>query len=304
MLHHHQLAFLLLSSIGIFNVICIFSEDGRFPCNGMITSATSKTSVPDVITHDLQSLNLHGGGDDSRSFLVLDQDEKLCVESVAAWCSKLGCDTSATCKVVSIFGNTGEGKSHTLNHTFFAGSPVFSTSNQQESCTTGVWASYDPELQVLLLDTEGMLGRVDNENLRTRMLLKVLAVSDIVIYRTRAERLHNDMFYFLGDASRAYDKHFKSELDKMGENSFKSEDKVMTISATSLGPTVIIFHETLHTDVLAKVKGEKDPETTIRERFSALKQNIGAYSKIKYVGTRYIILKERKQILDDCGFQV
>ena len=133
MLHHHQLAFLLLSSIGIFNVICIFSEDGRFPCNGMITSATSKTSVPDVITHDLQSLNLHGGGDDSRSFLVLDQDEKLCVESVAAWCSKLGCDTSATCKVVSIFGNTGEGKSHTLNHTFFAGSPVFSTSNQQEA---------------------------------------------------------------------------------------------------------------------------------------------------------------------------
>ena len=28
-----------------------------------------------------------------------------------------------------------------------------------------------------------MLGRVDNENIRTRMLLKVLAVSDIVIYR-------------------------------------------------------------------------------------------------------------------------
>ena len=53
----------------------------------------------------------------------------------------------------------------------------------RESCTTGVWASYDPELQLLVLDTEGMLGRVDNENIRTRMLLKVLAVSDIVIYR-------------------------------------------------------------------------------------------------------------------------
>ena len=168
----------------------------------MLTSASSKTSVPDVVTHDLQSLNLHGGGDDSRSFLVLDQDEVLCVETVAAWCARLGCDTSASCKVVSILGNTGEGKSHTLNHTFFGGSPVFSTSNQQwgfsvtsifiwflniifyrESCTTGVWASYDPELQLLVLDTEGMLGRVDNENIRTRMLLKVLAVSDIVIYR-------------------------------------------------------------------------------------------------------------------------
>ena len=273
----------------------------------MISSATSKTSVPDVITHDLQSLNLHGGGDDSRSFLVLDQDEQLCVESVAAWCDKLGCDTSATCKVVSIFGNTGEGKSHTLNQTFFSGSPVFSTSSQQESCTTGVWASYDPELQVLILDTEGMLGRVDNENLRTRMLLKVLAVSDIVIYRytqrlsavheydlilicrTRAERLHNDMFYFLGDASKAYDKHFKTELDKMGENSFKTEDKVMTISASSLGPIMVIFHETLHTDVLPHVKGGKDPEAVIRERFSALKQDIGAFSKIKYVGTRSVL---------------
>lgn len=90
---------------------------------------------------------------------------------------------SETCKVVSILGNTGEGKSHTLNHTFFAGAPVFNTSNQQESCTTGVWASFDPDLQVLILDTEGMLGRVDNENIRTRMLLKVLAISDLVIYR-------------------------------------------------------------------------------------------------------------------------
>ena len=63
----------------------------------MLTSASSKTSVPDVVTHDLQSLNLHGGGDDSRSFLVLDQDEVLCVETVAAWCARLGCDTSASC---------------------------------------------------------------------------------------------------------------------------------------------------------------------------------------------------------------
>ena len=148
----------------------------------MISSATSKTSVPDVITHDLQSLNLHGG-EDSRSFLLLDQEETICVEDVESWVVKLGCDLTSECKVVSILGNTGEGKSHTLNHTFFAGAPVFSTSSLQESCTTGVWATYDPELQVVILDTEGMLGAADNENVRTRLLLKVLAVSDIVIYR-------------------------------------------------------------------------------------------------------------------------
>lgn len=271
----------------------------------MINSTSSKTSVPDVITHDLQSLNLHGGGDDSRSFLLLDQEEQLCVDNVSSWVEKLGCDATTQCKVVSILGNTGEGKSHTLNQTFFSGASVFSTSNQQESCTTGVWASYDPDLGLIILDTEGMLGSGDNENVRTRMLLKVLAVSDIVIYRsvspnpfiassylidlycrTRAERLHNDMFYFLGDASKAYVKHFKMELDKMGEQSIKSDENIVTITASNLGPSVVIFHETLHTDVLTKVRGGQDPETILRDRFVALKQDIAAFSKIKYVGTR------------------
>ena len=41
---------------------------------------------------------------------------------------------------------------------------------------------------------------------------QVLAVSDIVVYRTRAERLHNDMFQFLSNASGAYLKHFTPEL--------------------------------------------------------------------------------------------
>ena len=84
------------------------------------------------------------------------------------------------------------------------------------------------------------------------------------------------MFYFLGDASKAYVKHFKMELDKMGEQNYKSEDKVITISASNLGPTIVIFHETLHTDVLVKVSGGPDPETVIRDRFSALKQDIPA----------------------------
>lgn len=37
---------------------------------------------------------------------------------------KLGCGPVDKVKVVSIFGNTGDGKSYTLNHTFFNGSEV------------------------------------------------------------------------------------------------------------------------------------------------------------------------------------
>ena len=40
-------------------------------------------------------------------------------------------------------------------------------------CCAGVWASYYPHLGVVVLDTEGMLGLATNENIRTRLLLKV-----------------------------------------------------------------------------------------------------------------------------------
>lgn len=62
-------------------------------------------------------------------------------------------------KVVSIFGNTGEGKSYTMNHVFFNGEEIFKTSPSQMSCTMGVWAKYDPNLNVICLDTEGLLGK-------------------------------------------------------------------------------------------------------------------------------------------------
>jgi len=105
----------------------------------------------------------------------------------------------------------------------------------------------------------------------------------VVIYRTRAERLHNDLFYFLGDASKAYNKHFKEELSQIEEqNSFSEKCES---SESSLGPTVIVFHETMHTDILTKHNGE-DPEKTLRDRFCALKQDISAFSGIRYVGTR------------------
>ena len=44
--------------------------------------------------------------------------------------------------VLSIFGNTGDGKSHTLNHVFFAGQEVFATSSSQVNVFIGVDFSY------------------------------------------------------------------------------------------------------------------------------------------------------------------
>ena len=89
---------------------------------------------------------------------------------------------------------------------------VFKTSLDQQSCTLGVWAAYSSEYNAIFLDSEGLLGSSTLEDRRARLLLKVMAVSDIVVYRTRAERLHNDMFTFLGDASEAYWKYFTPEL--------------------------------------------------------------------------------------------
>lgn len=80
---------------------------------------------------------------------------------------------SKSLKVVSIFGNTGDGKSYTLNHTFFDGEEIFKTSPAQESCTVGVWAAYCPSLGIIAVDTEGFLGQASNPNQRSRMLLKV-----------------------------------------------------------------------------------------------------------------------------------
>ena len=133
---------------------------------------------------------------------------------------------------------------------------VFHTSSQQASCTVGVWASYSPQHRAIFLDTEGLLGVSHNENRRTRLLLKVLAISDVVVYRTRAERLHNDLFTFLGDASDAYWKYFSPELRAA------SERCQMSVSLSSLGPSVVIFHETQHTELLGEWGGRREAELT------------------------------------------
>ncbi len=186
-------------------------------------------------------------------------------------------------KCVSIFGNTGDGKSHTLNHTFFNGRPIFRTSQKQETCTMGVWCAYDPLTNSLIFDTEGLLGTTINENKRMRLLLKVLAISDVIVYRTRAERLHNDLFKFLSDASVAYLKYFSKEL-----RAAALKLKLDTIS--SLGPDCVLFHETQHTDILSDEFDADGNQRTVahqlRDRFAKLDLSYNAFSSIEYVGTR------------------
>lgn len=89
---------------------------------------------------------------------------------------KLSCYVSCNVKVVSIIGNTGDGKSYTLNHTFFGGQQVFTTSAEQESCTIGVWAALCRPLRTIILDTEGMLGCKSDENQHMRLLMKGIAI--------------------------------------------------------------------------------------------------------------------------------
>jgi hypothetical protein len=85
----------------------------------------------------------------------------------------------------------------------------------------------------------------------------------------------------LGDASKSYNEHFSSELQKVSKDSH---------GAAVLGPTVIVFHETLHTDVLTTSadsrNGGRSAETVIRDRLASLSQDVSAFSKIRYFGVR------------------
>lgn len=209
-----------------------------------LNSINNLNSPPSHLNHthqdDLKSINIHY----EKSFLLLDGREELRVSTPEIFVKRLGCPMDTKVKVVSIFGNTGDGKSHTMNHTFFDGEEIFHTSSAQDSCTLGVWAALQPALGVLCLDTEGLLGATTNENQRMRLLLKVLAISDIAIFRTRSERLHSDMFTFLGTASKAFYKHFAGALQSLG----------LPGPATALGPAVIIFHETRNTKIIKSSK--------------------------------------------------
>ncbi|XP_024945792.1 zinc finger FYVE domain-containing protein 1 isoform X2 [Cephus cinctus] len=135
--------------------------------------------------HDLPSKSPVWVHHEPRSFLLIDGKENLKVSNAEQFVENLNCtERDLKVKVVSIFGNTGDGKSHTLNQTFFGGHEVFRTSNEQNSCTLGVWAAFDPTLNVICLDTEGLLDSSESAEdiLRTRfaqMRLEIEAFSSI-----------------------------------------------------------------------------------------------------------------------------
>lgn len=224
---------------------------------------------PDIPSSQLHSLKIseeddippqtHAGG----SFLLIDVRETLQIKSAKQLLKILKIDNPDTkMKVVAIFGNTGDGKSHTLNKTFFDGREVFCTGNEQGPRTLGVWAAWDPLNKVLVLDTEGLKGVPGtksnlygngHEEQRTRLLLKVLALSDVVVYRTKEERLRKDLFTFLGGASRVYKQYFSEVLLKTINE--RIVDQIGTTSNdTNLGPALIIFQETRYTEVLESSK--------------------------------------------------
>ncbi|XP_060798156.1 zinc finger FYVE domain-containing protein 1-like [Neoarius graeffei] len=216
-----------------------------------------------------------------RSFLLIDENETLQVEKENHFLRKLGCSAAEGVKVLSIFGNTGDGKSHTLNHVLFGSEEVFATSPSPASCTVGVWAAYEPRLGLIVLDTEGLLGTSTNQNKRMRLLLKVLAVSDVAVYRTQAERLHNDMFHFLGSASATYLKYFTPQLRAL------SNRCGLDVPLSNLGLAVVVFQETSRTQLL-------DHDTTVpadillQKRFHDLSLSTEAFSSVQYVGTQTI----------------
>lgn len=282
-----------------------------FSRNSSVHSNGSNHSMPDLCpdsdVHQLTKELAEAGMDDSiydettstntsqtsapsaKSFLLVNDREELQVKDEAEFTEKLGCTKDSTVKVVSIFGNTGDGKSYTLNHTFFHGQEVFKTSAFQDSCTVGVWAAFDDSNNIIIIDTEGLLGSSANDNRRTRLLLKILATSDIVIFRTRAERLHNDMFVFLSNASKAYKKHFSEEL--------RAASQRYRIKESNLGPTLVVFQETIHTEPL---KGEQNrrADAVLRDLFAKHNYPVDAFNEVCYVGT-----KTMKPPTDFSGFR-
>ncbi|VDM32314.1 unnamed protein product [Hydatigera taeniaeformis] len=217
-----------------------------------------------------------------KSVKIIDADENFLFDDSNALARALGCPPEIKLKTLAIVGNTGDGKSHTLNRAFClegAGDgtdDVFFTSSSQCNCTLGVWAAFEPQRGYLLLDTEGrcLLGASVNPNRQRRLLLKVFAVADVVVYRSMSDRLHTDMFTFLADASDAFVRHFQPHLESL------AHQHDLPWSARQLGPAVLIFQETRHTLPLVDDGGT----AFLKERFANIHRNVDAFSTLRYVG--------------------
>ncbi|KAJ8984566.1 hypothetical protein NQ317_006028 [Molorchus minor] len=219
-----------------------------------------------------------------KSILLLDDRERLRIGSVESFLKLLNIPPNTKVKVISIFGNTGEGKSFSLNHLFFNGEEVFRTSSSQSSCTLGAWAKYDPKTKIICLDTEGLLVLYqyiqEREPTHPSLAQSTGRIRRDYIQDASSKTSQRHV-HLLGGPSKAYKDHFSSALKKaLG----KSECETVL---NGLGPGVIIFHETRHTDTLHHCTSvTQSVEDILHSTFSNLNLPYDAFSFIKYVGIK------------------
>lgn len=159
---------------------------------------------------------------------------------------KLDCKPDQHLKVVSIFGNTGDGKSHTLNHTFFYGREVFKTSPAQESLHCGSVGSIWPSPQSSSDRHGRALGSYSESAREHGCCLRSWpsqTSSSIELIQTDCTMASSSS---LGMPQKLIWKHFTKEL-KSCCPLWPGRPLV------TLGPAVIIF-ETVHTQLLGSGK--------------------------------------------------
>ncbi|CAF3548356.1 unnamed protein product, partial [Rotaria socialis] len=100
--------------------------------------------------HNRLSHKSSANTDSNGVFLLLNASEHLTVNSEFDFIRQFKCSQQdPKVKCVSIIGNTGDGKSYTLNQVFFNGKQKFHTSSTTESCTIGVWSTLDENQRTL-----------------------------------------------------------------------------------------------------------------------------------------------------------
>lgn len=222
---------------------------------------------------------------DRLPFQILDEQEDILVTDPNHFLQNLGLDRGEgilQTKVVSVVGNAGEGKSHALNYLFCDGNKFRTSSNSgtegdtSNSVSTDVWLFLAKEQGALVLDTPGKAGTGLMGYKTNRLLFKVMAVSDIVIYRTRSERLQSDMFEFLSGFCTAYNDFMKQDLHDLvdkGESEFVSHR-----------PALIICHDTRTTSVIAD-NGSGTASQQIVATAKRLGFTLDTFCRITYIGS-------------------
>ncbi|XP_077302675.1 zinc finger FYVE domain-containing protein 1-like isoform X2 [Arctopsyche grandis] len=208
------------------------------------------------------------------SFLLMDQEGNLKINSADEFIQHLDCPNDCKLKVISIVGNSGDGKSHTLNHLLFRGQEIFKTGKYADEGTRGVWAAYQPARRLLCLDTPPL-----HHSNSSILLMKIFAISDLVIYRTRSERLSEELFKFLGEASKVYTDIFQNVLQKT------SQRTDLGSALSTQGPAILINHEPLHSFPLTINSDGQKPEEQIINKFKSMNLNTEGLGSLYYIST-------------------